>query len=153
MNVHFICRGNVLRSYIAETYLKSLQIDRVVVNSSGTVADLEDQQELDGYAAATKVLLARHGIAAFAKPHRDQLGSAFISQADVVVCVNQRVYDEAKDLVTLPDTTRIWNIIDIGEGDRIIVDNSRVAYEEIIYKEVTDAVDNLVAELRLNGLV
>jgi protein-tyrosine-phosphatase len=38
MRVHFICRGNVYRSRIAEAYLKSLELEGLEVLSSGTIA-------------------------------------------------------------------------------------------------------------------
>jgi predicted protein tyrosine phosphatase len=42
MNIHFICRGNVLRSLIAETYLRSLELPNITVISSGTNVNWDD---------------------------------------------------------------------------------------------------------------
>ena len=70
MKIHFICRGNVLRSLIAETYVRSLNLDGVTASSSGTSVDLDDPQE-QLFLATTKQVLARHGLAQFAKERPD----------------------------------------------------------------------------------
>lgn len=142
MNIHFICRGNVLRSLIAETYLKSLNIEDVNVISSGTNVNWNDPQERE-YFANTLAVLDRHNIKALAKSGPEQLTQARIdAYHDVIVLMNQRVVDEANAIVELPKGTLDWAIIDIGEGHRMDVD-SRQSYEEEIYQEITQKVDAL----------
>lgn len=149
MNVHFICRGNVLRSLIAETYLKSLQLKNVSVISSGTSVNWVDSQERE-YFANTLAVLGRHGIEGFAKPAPEQLVQERIdANHDIVVCMNQRVIDEASKLVKLPENVIDWNITDIGEGHR--TDKaSRELYEEEIYQEITHRIDDLVRSIETN---
>lgn len=142
MNIHFICRGNVLRSLIAETYLKSLNIPGVNVISSGANVNWDDPQERE-YFANTLAVLDRHGIKALAKPAPEQLTQKRIDKyQDVVVLMNQRVIDEATKIVELPANVLAWEVIDIGEGHRID-DSSRESYEEEIYQEITQKVDAL----------
>ena len=134
----------MLRSLIAETYLRSLEIPGVRVISSGTNVDWSDSEERE-YFANTLAVLGRHMIADHAKQVPDQLTRQRIDEAhDVVVLMNQRVMDEALALVTLPKDVHNWNITDIGEGDRTNTDN-RDLYEEQIYQELTAKVDKLVA--------
>jgi 8-oxo-dGTP pyrophosphatase MutT (NUDIX family) len=57
--------------------------------------------------------------------------------------MNQRVVDEAAALVELPKNAISWGIVDIGEGHRTL-SSDREQYEEEIYKEITDKVDELV---------
>lgn len=142
MNVHFICRGNVLRSLIAETYLKSLNINNVNVISSGTNVNWDDPQERE-YFANTLSVLDMHGIKPFAKQLPEQLTQECVENQDVVVFMNQRVIDEAAKIVTLPPNTLSWDIVDIGEGHRTDRSN-RELYEEEIYKEITQKVNELV---------
>jgi protein-tyrosine-phosphatase len=146
MNVHFICRGNVLRSLIAETYLKSLNIKDIAVVSSGTNVNWDDPQEREYFANTLKVL-DRHGIKSFAKPASEQLTQERIDKGrDVVVLMNQRVIDEARAIVTLPTGVLNWEITDIGEGHR--TDRSqREQHEEDIYQEITQKVDRLMKSL------
>lgn len=151
MKVHFICHGNVLRSLIAETYLKSLNLKDVSVISSGTNVNWEDPQEQE-YFANTLAVLDRHGLKSFAKSRPEQLTQERIdSYHDIVALMNQRVVDEAERIVKLPSTVHDWEIIDIGEGHRIDKD-SRESYEEEIYQEITQKVDELFKFRRQNSL-
>ena len=142
MNIHFICRGNVLRSLIAETYLNSLQLKNVHVISSGTNVDWSNETE-KGYFANTVSLLTRHNIKSYAKSQPDQLTQDRASGNDITVCMNLRVVDEARALVDLPSNAINWDITDIGEGHRTNW-ASREQYEEEIYNEITAKVDELV---------
>jgi protein-tyrosine-phosphatase len=143
MNIHFICRGNVLRSLIAETYLKSLELTGINVISSGTNVNWDDPQEKE-YLANTLAVLGRHGIRDYAKTTPDQLTQDRInSHQDIVILMNQRVIDEAKDIVILPSNINNWDIIDIGEGHRTD-QTHRESYEEEIYQEITHKVNKLV---------
>ncbi|MFZ2836609.1 MAG: hypothetical protein WAZ21_04800 [Candidatus Saccharimonadales bacterium] len=143
MNIHFICRGNVLRSLIAETYLKSLNTKDVNVLSSGTNVNWNDPQERE-YFANTLSVLDRHGIESYAKSNAEQLTQERISNShDIIVLMNRRVVDEAMKIVTLPSNSYNWEIIDIGEGHRTN-HGSRESYEEEIYQEIKHKVDNLL---------
>ena len=142
MNVHFICRGNVLRSLIAETYLRSLRIDGLNVISSGTNVDWNNPQERE-YFFNTLEVLKRHKIDSYVKKVPNQLTQARIDEYnDVVILMNNRVVDEANMLVTLPGKFHNWKIVDIGEGNRID-DKAREQYEEDIYQEIIEKVDTL----------
>ena len=142
MHVHFICRGNVLRSLIAETYVKSLDLNDVTVISSGTNVNWNDPKERE-YFANTLAVLDTHGIQSLAKTKPDQLTQERIdSHHDIVVLMNTRVVDEASKIVTLPPDVRNWEIIDIGEGHRTD-QSSRESYEEEIYQEITRKVHGL----------
>lgn len=141
MNVHFICRGNVLRSLIAETYLKSLGLKDVNVISSGTNVNWNDPQERE-YFVNTLAVLYRHDIKSFAKLEPEQLTQTRIdSSHDIIVLMNQRVVNEAAKIINLPKNVHNWGIIDIGEGHRTDID-SRQSYEEEIYQEITRKVND-----------
>ncbi|HEX6258556.1 MAG TPA: hypothetical protein VFZ48_03690 [Candidatus Saccharimonadales bacterium] len=145
MKIHFICRGNVLRSLIAETYLRSLQLPNVVTSSSGTNVDLADPTERE-YFANTLALFKRHGIDKFAKDTSHQLTQERANNQDMTICMNQRVIDEANKLVSLPADTVSWAIVDIGEEHRTVPEDIRV-YEEEIFTEIKTLVDELAQEL------
>lgn len=148
MNIHFICRGNVLRSFIAETYLRSLELPHIITSSSGTSVDLTDPIEQE-YFANTIGLFKRHGIEKYAKDTSNQLTQERVDGQDVTICMNQRVMDEAISLVDLPKNTINWDVIDIGEGHRTDPKDIRL-YEEEIFREIAARVDELVQQLELN---
>src|SRR5271165_4080118 len=119
MRIHFVCRGNVFRSLIAEAYLNSLGIKDWDVLSSGTAAASEKAANLVNY-RKTLELLEKHGIREFAKAgYGDQLTQSRLEKADITVCMNQRVYDECLRYVIFPASPRIWSVADVGEPGRI----------------------------------
>jgi protein-tyrosine-phosphatase len=144
MTVHFICRGNVLRSIIAEAYLNSLQLPDITVVSSGTVAD-EYRVTNHAFIEEAQNLLARHNLAAYAKDKPEQLTESRLSEDQTIIFMNSVALDEAKAIVTLPVNIVVWDIVDIGEGDRIVEKSGdRERFQEVVFAEITAKVDELV---------
>ena len=148
MIVHFICRGNVFRSIIAEAYLNSLKFENLRAISSGTAAAVDRARNLAAY-TETLELLSKNGIREFAKSdYGDQLTPSRLAGADVVICMNQRVYDECQPLVGLPAGTRIWSVADIGEPGRVAhTEDGRTRYREEAYRQIVDGIGQLIMEL------
>ncbi len=148
MITHFICRGNAFRSIIAEAYLNSLEIIGSHVLSSGTVAALEKSGNL-AYYTMTLELLEKHGIREFAKAgYGDQLSQSRLDEADITVCMNQRVYDECLRFVTFPASPYIWSVADVGEPGRISdVKSERELYRDDAYQEIVENVDRLMLDI------
>jgi protein-tyrosine-phosphatase len=146
MIVHFICRGNAHRSIMAEAYLKSLQLKGVQVRSSGSVADLYRQHNLPILATIVS-MLRDYGVGSYAKSVSDQLSQQRIDGADITVCMNQIVYDESSKITTLPKNTIVWNVMDAGEGHRIVKQGEdQYKYTKEVYDQIVGLVDGLVAQ-------
>ena len=148
MIIHFICRGNSFRSIIAEAYLNSLRPNGWRVLSSGTTAALNKAQNLTYY-RMTLELLGRHGLREFAKPdYGDQLTQPRLEEPGIVVCMNQRVYDECLQIVTFPEAPRIWSVADIGEPGRLArTESDSLRYREEAYQEIVGNVDLLISAI------
>jgi protein-tyrosine-phosphatase len=148
MIVHFICRGNAFRSIIAEACVNSLKLENLKAVSSGTAAAVDRAGNLGAY-AETLALLAKNGIGEFAKAgYGDQLTPSRLAGADVVVCMNQRVFEECQRLVSLPDSTRIWSVADIGEPGRVVyTESGKTLCREKAYQEIAESISQLISEL------
>ena len=147
MTIHFICRGNVLRSLIAETYLKSLQLPNITVLSSGTGVDFFGDSDTP-YFNRTVQLLKAHDMADYIKSHPEQLTQERLKNSDVIILMNQRVVSDAEKIVTLPAYFQVWEITDIGEGTRIEkIENGREV-EEVIFDEIIYKVDALASSIK-----
>jgi protein-tyrosine-phosphatase len=145
VTIQFVCRGNALRSIIAEAYLRSLAIPHVTVLSSGTVAS-QSKAANAGNFLITSALLKRHNIAHYAKHgYAEDLTQSALDTSDIVVFVNKIFYDEAARLFRLPVRTYIWDVDDVGEKHRLAADIAqREALSEEVYKEIVKNIDDLV---------
>ncbi len=148
MTIHFICRGNALRSSLAEAYLNSLQRTGVQATSSGTSAD--SYREQNGQLILDTVsLLEGQGLGQYAKRSPVQLTQERVESSDLLIYMNQRVADEARQLIDSPVRTETWSIDDIGEGNRIPQTPEDKPYLIAeVYEEVKQAVNELVAKLK-----
>ena len=127
---HFICRGNVYRSRLAEAYAKSLLRDDsdIQISSSGIEAKLALNGNVDVDAVkALEVDNLKHHLA----PNWLQTTQELIDSLDVIVFMNDSVYDDASKLFNLPKEKCVtWHIKD--------VDN--------IYPQVKEQVDILMSK-------
>lgn len=144
MIIHFVCRGNAFRSIIAEAYLKSLEIQGVEVQSSGTVASRDKHKNLANF-PTTLALLEKHGIRKYVKDHiGDDLTQDSIDKSDILVFLNRIAYDEAVSRFVLPKNIYIWDVSDIGEKGRIVTnDSQKAAYWEDVYNEIVNNMKDL----------
>lgn len=146
--IHFICRGNVFRSIIAEAYFNSLKLPNVAVASSGTVATEYFHSNSVGF-PRTLALLKRHGIDGYAKDHYgDQLNQSRVDGSNVVVCMNERAHKEAQAICKLPGRVVVWSVAEIGEPGRIARGEQDIdRLMEAAYREIVQNVNDLAAQL------
>lgn len=131
---------------MAEAYLKSLQLKDVKAISSGTIADLSRQRNEPNIPPLVTKLEA-YGVSKYIKRHPDQLTQSRVDEADLNICMNELVAEESKRVVAMPENTITWDVMDSGEGKRIIKTGDDVwKYTDEIYGEIKKNVDNLVRE-------
>jgi protein-tyrosine-phosphatase len=148
MKIHFICRGNGFRSRIAETYLNSLKLNDFKAVSSGTVAD-KYRSENDPISRPAKYILNKHGLLEYAKKQCDQLTQLRLEPKATLVCMNQRVFDESKDLVALPSDVIVWSVDDVPEYFPVLPQNEEVdRYAEQVFQSIKNNVDTLIKQLQ-----
>lgn len=151
MVVHFICRGNVFRSLIAEAYLKSLGLPSVQVLSSGTVADFYREGNKANL-QRTLQFLETHNLTKFVPNHRaHQLDQTRLDGGDITICMNRIAYDEERQNLTFPTDTIVWEVDDVGEsGHNPTTDQQHTDFREETYQQIAHKVDELVRTAHLD---
>ena len=112
MHIHFICRGNIYRSRLAEAYAKSRlkDADAIEVSSSGIQAEMD----FDGTVAdVVPILLMQDGIEDYMSPRWTQTTQEIIDSVDIVVFMSKTVHKDAKTFLDLQQVEHYaWNIHD-----------------------------------------
>ena len=110
-SIHFVCRGNVYRSRMAEAYIRSISNGKLTASSSGVQAYLALNGNVDP--EAVKYLKAEK-MDQHLSANWHQITQEDIDNNDTIVFMSQTVYDEAKKTLKIPKSkTVIWNIPDI----------------------------------------
>ena len=128
--IHFICRGNVYRSRLAEAYAKSILNDesKIKVSSSGIEANRALNGDVD--TDTVKALKADNRLN-YLVPSWQQTTQEIIDTNDLIVFMNNTVYEDAAKLYTLPqEKCVIWHVKDVDH----------------IYPQVKENVDELFAD-------
>lgn len=112
-SIHFICRGNIYRSRLAEAYAKSLvdENEQKHISSSGIEANLDHDGAVSD---VVPTLLMKDNIEHLMKPHWTQTTQELLDENDIIVFVTETVYRDAKKFLTVNENTSVvWNIPDV----------------------------------------
>lgn len=134
MKIHFICRGNVYRSRMAEAYAKSLLHKDVAVRiySSGIQAGLALNGKVDPAAVEA---LKEDGINNYLSPSWQQTTQELLDNSDLNVFMTNSVYSDAKNDYEIDDSKAIiWNIPDIDGVYSLIKQQVEKFFKEHLIK-------------------
>lgn len=114
--IHFICRGNVYRSRMAEAYAIAKTRDNpdIQIDSSGVEAKLALNGEVDPVAIAH---LKDDGIESYASKTWVQTTQELIDAADIVVVMSKSLLADSKSIVNIPNEKLV--LIDIPDKDGV----------------------------------
>ncbi len=133
MVIHFVCRANIYRSRLAEAYAKSLTEGKTNLHiiSSGIEAKLN----LNGpIAFVTQQVLKENSLLQLTKPSWAQTTQKLIDDSDVIVFMDDDVYNDATKFLKIPSTKYyIWHIPDVVG----------------IFDQIKPSVNELLAQLKL----
>lgn len=140
-SIHFVCRGNVHRSRLAEAYMKRLALEGFTISSSGVEASF--------YPSATRsrftemVLKHQPELRKTMSPARVQTTPKLLEAPDVVICLDKSVYDDAVGKFGLdPRKTQVWHVEDIDK--RVVRAGTTVDDDDV----VVDLEDDIFARIR-----
>lgn len=144
MTIHFICRGNVFRSRMAEAYLNSLRVPSLQAISSGALAEKYAQVNIV-IEKDTIDFLKHRGLGKFSKPRWEQLTQEHLRAGNVTVCMSRLVYKESRGIAELPANTIVWDVKDVGEVEPVPMNKLALARSyENTFHEIKKQVDSLV---------
>lgn len=110
IKIHFVCRGNVYRSRIAEIYVKSLGLTDVDVSSSGIEASWYAK---DFIAPWTKYAAQQNQLDISLSPISHQTNEQTLANSDIIVFVNTDVYKDALKKYNFNTAkSLVWKIAD-----------------------------------------
>lgn len=140
-HIHFVCHGNIFRSRLAAAYLaKVLKDPRYVISSSGIWVG--DRTDLRPFSRFTRALAECHALDyELRRPHR-QTSNADLRLADIIVFLNQDIFDEADERYDFDRRKAlVWQIHDITPeaakkalaigSRRALLDATESIFEEI----------------------
>ena len=148
MKIHFICRGNSFRSFIAETLLRSKQIPGLEIYSSGTVAAEHKKQNTNSHSYIESELKER-GFSDFLPQSWAQTTTQeLLNYADITVVVNEIAYSELTSLLNPPKNTIVWDIDDYDEGyNKANKNRTLEGVVGLAIEKISVQVDKLAADL------
>lgn len=153
MNIHFVCRGNVFRSRMAEAYARSKIGKHIKVSSSGIEAQIYPEDYLSSYA---QIPLEEAGLTKYASSKRVQTSQLLLNKANVIIFVDPSVEKDtrAKFKVPLKAYVRTWNIDDIDGHDLGQPTNDeKIALGKETYSKIRKGVDKLLRDVKITLIV
>jgi protein-tyrosine-phosphatase len=153
MHIHFVCTGNVYRSRLAESYLKSKHIAAITASSSGTAAAKHYANNGPISWLAMRLIQKNH-LTPFLKPMAETTTREMLAQADLIIFMNAPNYDYAKNHLGYGKKNyQVWRVLDFGEfpdAETILADERKqLDVSERTFEQIKQAVDNLVEELNV----
>jgi protein-tyrosine-phosphatase/8-oxo-dGTP pyrophosphatase MutT (NUDIX family) len=146
-SIHFVCRGNVHRSRLAEAYMRQMSLDGFEISSSGVEALEYPKKTRSSF--TEMVLDHQPQLRPYMAGDRQQTNKELLQKHDVIICLDKSVYDDAVRWFQLdPRKTQVWHVEDInGRAARIggdIKDKSVVSeLEDSIFAFIKTNCDKL----------
>jgi protein-tyrosine-phosphatase/8-oxo-dGTP pyrophosphatase MutT (NUDIX family) len=146
--IHFVCRGNVWRSRLAEAYAKSLQHDNWDVTSSGIDADLFPNRQLGPWA---KIAERQHSLTSWFSDRSIQTTSELLQAQDIIVFMRGDVYADAQQRYEFnPAKSLTWDIKDRGDWAKNLSISQK---RQRTFKHVKGNVERLISDVNYGGWV
>lgn len=154
MIIHFICRGNVYRSRLAEAYLNSKELPAFKSFSSG-IAATNGNGIIAWYAQR---IIEKEKLVSYESPAWQQTTEEILKRADFTIFMQQEYYDYCrKNLDFTNNNYEFWNVKDLNEtllsatGMLPINETEQILATEETFGIIKEKVDNLINRLSKNN--
>lgn len=148
IRVHFVCRGNALRSRVAEAYARLLVGDRWIISSSGIDQQLTPDQGLSAWA---KIVGHQHGFDLQFSQTAVQTTTDILKTQDIIIFLSKDVFRDANNVYAFqPARTRTWKIKDRGDWRPNLTLHQK---RNRMFKHIKRQVQQLVIDIEHGGWV
>jgi protein-tyrosine-phosphatase len=143
LKIHFVCRGNILRSRLAEAYAKSQNNDSLIISSSGVEADKYPISFVSPWA---KSISNQSSLGLWFAKQRTQTTDALLNQNDLIIFMSKDVYyDAQKKYGFNKDNYVIWHIKDRGNrNQKLSAEQKQREMFKLIKLNVDQLLDSLI---------
>jgi len=110
IKIHFVCRGNIYRSRLAEAYLKSIKGSEWDISSSGIEADRHTRISTSPWAIS---IADKNGISDLLSSVKTHTANDQLQDSNIIVFMSEDVYKDAKQLHEFNEALSIvWRVKD-----------------------------------------
>lgn len=150
INIHFVCRGNIYRSRLAEAYLKSSVKDGIWDISSSGISAKKHNLHLTISPWTTRIADNEH-ISQWLNDIKTQTSNQLLQKSDLIIFMSQDVYRDAKRFYDFNEAIcLVWDINDVKDWPKELssVEKGKKTYEQIKRK-----VSQLIKDITAGGWV
>lgn len=148
IKIHFVCRGNVFRSRLAEAYARSILGDEYEISSSGIEAAQFPRIFISPW---TRMLSNEYGLTQYLTDYRTQTNSGILQEQDIIIFMNEDVYKDAMAVYDFePLKTLVWKVKD---RENWSPDMKLHDMRQKTYRKVSKLVGELKHELTHGGWI
>lgn len=148
IKIHFVCRGNVYRSRVAEAYMKALKGSKWDITSSGIDADKFANRQLGFWA---KTIAHKFGFDGHFSPAAVQTTSQLLSEQDIIIFMRGDVFEDAlRRFKFNADKSLVWNIKDREDWPKQI---SILQRRRRTFKHMRRGIQQLIRDIEHGGWV
>ena len=152
MHIHFVCRGNAYRSRLAEAYLRSKQLQSVMVSSSGIEAAGHAHTVNGPITWVAQRILQRNGLVPFMSFHPTQTTHELLKSADLVIFMEEAHEMFAREQLGYTGKRfQVWHISDIVPGELDVppdaLDAAIIRVSEATFTQIKKNIDILIVTL------
>jgi protein-tyrosine-phosphatase/8-oxo-dGTP pyrophosphatase MutT (NUDIX family) len=146
INIHFVCRGNIYRSRLAEAYLKSFQNAAWGVSSSGIGATKHAKVHISPW---TEMLAVKNDIKDWLSETNIQTSQEVLDGSDLIVFMNKDVYQDAKKSYEFnEDKTLVWHVKDREDWPEDMIPKNK---RRKTFDQIKKSVDQFIKDITAGG--
>jgi protein-tyrosine-phosphatase/8-oxo-dGTP pyrophosphatase MutT (NUDIX family) len=144
INIHFVCRGGIYRSRLAEAYLRSLDQKEIWnISSSGICAEKHNLHLT--ISPRTVRIAANENLSKYLTQVKTQTSNQVLDGRDLIIFMSKDVFRDAKRSYNFNDKIcLVWNVKDVGDWPKELPSPQK---SQKTYRQVRKRVNQLFKDI------